>query len=90
MSAATKQISAHLSPSTKRQLDVYTKRTGTKQAWVVEQALQHHFRALAELPLDVIVHPRLVITTESMQRVAEAIENPSPTPALRDLMRRGR
>ena len=90
MSTSAKQISAHLTASTKRELDTYTRRTGTKQAWVVEQAIQHHLRALSELPLDVIVHPRLVITTKSMRRVADAIENPNPTPALLDLMQRGR
>jgi uncharacterized protein (DUF1778 family) len=86
MPASAVQINAPVSPSTKRELDQYTRQTGTKQGFVVDQALQHHLQALRELPTDVIVHARLVVTAESMKRVADSLDA-TPTQALRDLMR---
>ena len=41
------------------------------------------------LPADVIVHPCIVVTRKSFEKVIEQIESATPTPALRDLMRDG-
>jgi len=86
MANNTLQLNASVSRSTKQELDRYTRQTGTKQSFVVEQALQHYLRALQELPLDVMVQARLVVTADSMQRVADSFDR-EPTQALRDLMR---
>ena len=84
----TTQISAYISAETKARLEAYVKKQGLKKAHVVEEALLHHLQALSELPQDVIIAPRLVLTEDAMRQVADALENPPPpTEALRDLWR---
>ena len=53
----------------------------------VEEALLHHLQALRELPADLVVPPRVVLTQASFARVVRAVRKPRrPTKALRDLM----
>lgn len=87
--AKASQISAPISESTRRRLERYSRATGVKKGHMVEQALLHHLQALEELPQDVIVHPRLVVTRESFEKVTEKLEGAEPTDALRELMRDG-
>lgn len=87
--AKASQISAHISDSTRRRLERYTRATGVKKGHMVEQALLHHLQALEELPQDVIVHPRIVVTRKSFEEIAEQMEKAEPTDALRELMRNG-
>jgi hypothetical protein len=87
MAAHETQISAFISAATKEQLERYTRATGVKKSHLVEDALQHHLLALRELPGDVIVHPRIVLTQQSGARVAERIGHAAkPTKKLRALM----
>ena len=80
------QISARVSASTKTLVEEYAAEYGVKKGHLIEQALLHHLQALRELPLDVIIPPRLVISRKSMERVAELIAEPQePNPALRAL-----
>ena len=82
------QISAFVSSETKKEVDEYTRATGIKKGRVIEAALLHHFRVLREIPMDMIISPSLVVSREVGERVMELIRNaPSPTKALRDLMR---
>ena len=60
-----------------------------KKGHLVEQALRHHLQALQELPADVIVHPKLVVTRKSGEAILEEIERAQPTDALRGLLRDG-
>ena len=83
------QISAFVSRTTKERLDRHVRATGAKKGYLVEQALQHHLQALQELPLDVIVRPKIVVTRKSGEAILRAIEQGKPTPALRKLMRNG-
>lgn len=83
------QISALVSPETKELLERHVRATGVKKGHLVEQALRHHLQALQELPADVIVHPRLVVTRKSGKAMLEQMEQGKPTDALRDLMRDG-
>ena len=88
MSSQT-QVSAHIEASTKRELDEYAEAHGLKQGFLIEEALRHHLRALRELPADVIIPPRLVVSRESGERILARIERPGkPTKALRDLFRK--
>ena len=82
------QVSAYISEETKAQVEAYAKRHGVKKAYLIEQALQHHLQALREIPEDLIIPSRLVLTSEAMSQVAEhfALEN-QPTEALRALFR---
>jgi hypothetical protein len=81
------QISALVSRTTKELLERHVRATGLKKAWLIEQALRHHLRALQELPMDMIVHPKLVVTRRSGEAVLRRMKKGKPTKALRDLMR---
>ena len=80
------QISAFVSVGTKRRLERYVEAHGAKKAAVVENALLHHLQALEELPADIIIPPRLVVSRRSFDEILEQIENPGePTEAMRAL-----
>ena len=56
------------------------------KAHLIETALRHHLKALEELPSDLVIPPRISITAESMDRIADLIEHPpAPTEAMRAL-----
>jgi hypothetical protein len=83
------QISALVSETTRDLLERHVRATGVKKGHLVEQALRHHLQALQELPADIIVHPRLVVTRKSGEAILRELEKGKPTNALRDLMRDG-
>lgn len=83
------QISAVVSRATKDLLERYARATGVKKGHLVEQALRHHLRALDELPVDVVLHPRIVVSRKSGELILRKIRSGKPTKALRDLMRDG-
>lgn len=83
------QISAVISGTTRELLERYARATGVKKGHLVEQALRHHLQALEELPMDVIVHPNLVVTRKSGAIILKQMKSGKPTAALRDLMRDG-
>jgi hypothetical protein len=76
------QISALISPTTRVLLEQHVRATGIKKGRLVEQALLHHMQALHELPADVIIRPRLVVTRRSGEQIAKRIAAP-PRPAKR-------
>ena len=80
------QISAFISDSTKQALEEYAEAHGVKKGYLIEAALLHHLQALRELPLDVIIPARLVVTNDSGQAVLKQIDKPQrPTQAMREL-----
>jgi len=81
------QISAIVSRTTSDLLERHVRATGVKKGHLVEQALRHHLRALQELPADVVVHPKLVVSQKSGQAILKQIQKGKSTPALRDLLR---
>jgi hypothetical protein len=84
------QISAVISVATKELLERYVRATGVKKGHLIESALRHHLQALHELPLDAVVHPRLVVTRRSGEEILARMRSPKPTRALRELLgRRG-
>lgn len=84
---ADTQISAHISEETKELVERYADAHGMKKGALVEQALLHHMQALRELPADIIIPPRLVLTEASSRAVARLIDRPrKPTKAIRALM----
>ena len=62
---STVQISAHISTTTKRQLERFADARGLKKGYVIEDALLHHLQALREIPDDVVVPVRLVVSPAS-------------------------
>jgi hypothetical protein len=83
------QISALVSPETRELLEKHVRATGVKKGYLVEQALRHHLQALAELPSDVIVQPRLVVSRKSGRAILKTLRTAKPNAALRKLMRNG-
>lgn len=84
------QISAFISTSTRDRLERYTEAHGLKKGAVIEAALLHHLQALDELPIDLVVPARIVLTPESFAQVVDAVLNPpAPTEAMKALMSGG-
>lgn len=84
---AETQISAYISEATKQQVERYAEAHGVKKGYLVEEALLHHLQALRELPADVVIPPRLTVTSASFESLAQLVTKPrKPTKALRDLM----
>ena len=63
--------------------------TGVKKGHLVEQALLHHLQALDELPAEYIVHPRIVVSRKTGEKLLRQAESAKPTATLRKLMRDG-
>lgn len=81
------QISAVISRDTKELLEQLVRSTGLKKGYVLEMALRHHLQALQELPADVVIPPRLVVSKRSGGELSERIRSRRrPSKALRDLM----
>ena len=86
--AATTQVSAYISEETKEQIEAYVRRHGVKKAHLIEEALQHHLQALREIPEDLLIPSRLVLTDEAMAEVTRRItQEDEPTGALKALFR---
>ncbi len=84
------QISAIVSVTTKDLLERHVRATGVKKGHLVEEALRHHLQALHELPADVILHPRIVITRQSGETLVRRMTSRrQPTKELRKLMAPG-
>lgn len=88
------QISAYISPETRRELERYVEANGVKKGQLIEMALLHHLQALRELPADAFVPPRIVVSPETGNWLADVHEHP-PTPTdamltLYDRVRSGR
>jgi hypothetical protein len=84
----TTQVSAYISKETKAEIEAYVKRRGVKKAYLIEQALLHHLQALREIPEDLIIPYRLVLTDKSMAEIAGQItQEEQPTEALKTLFR---
>ncbi len=83
------QISAQISATTRELMEKHVRRTGVKKGHLVEQALLHHLQALDEIPVEYIIHPRIVVSRKTAEEMLRRAENPNPTPALRKLMRDG-
>ena len=87
MSTST-QVSAYISEETKAQIEAYVKHHGVKKAHLIEEALKHHLQALREIPEDLIIPSRLVLTSEAMAKIAGRIaQEGQPTEALKTLLR---
>jgi hypothetical protein len=86
--AMTTQISAHISDETRSQIDSLVRRRGVTKARLIEDALQHHLAALREIPDDLVVPVRLILSRECFEEIIAEIESDAPpSDALRALMR---
>jgi hypothetical protein len=81
------QLPAYISKATKQEVERYAVAHGVKEGHLLEEALLHHLQALRELPADIVIPPRLVLTSESFERVSDLVKKPrKPSKALRNLM----
>ncbi len=84
---AAVQISAYVSEETRMLLDEASESRGLKKGHVIEEALLHYLHALRELPGDVFVPTRLVLTEDAACEVVDRMRDPRPpTPAMRALV----
>jgi hypothetical protein len=83
------QITVTMSEFTLDLMEKYIRQTGVTRAYIVEQALLHHLQALDELPVEYVVHPRVVVSRKTGEDMLQDAESPQPAPALRDLVNRG-
>jgi predicted DNA-binding protein len=83
---ASIQISTTISEELKARLERYVRAHGVTRGHLIEQALEHHLRALEDLPADAIVPATIVLSRESAERVRDLIERPpEPTEAMKRL-----
>jgi hypothetical protein len=81
------QICALVSATTRELLERHVRATGVKKGHLVEQALRHHLQALHELPAEAILHPKIVVSTDSGEALAMRVASRRcPTKVLRKLM----
>lgn len=80
------RVSAHISEEAKARLERFVRRTGQTRARVIEDALLSHLQALEELPTEVIVPARLVLSRACAERVREMLNHPpEPTEEIKRL-----
>ncbi len=80
------QISTFVSETTKELLDRRVRALGVTRAHLIEEALLHHLKAIAEIPPEAIVPARIVLSARSAAQVARLIERPpKPTAEMRKL-----
>jgi hypothetical protein len=84
------QISAFVSKDVKYRLEKMVRSRGLKKGFVIERALDHHLRALQEIPEEYIIPATLVVTGKSFGRLLLQLKTaPKPTSRLRTLMKGG-
>ena len=81
--------STRISATTRERVARCVRQTGIKMGQLVEQALLHHLQALDELPAEFIIHPRIVVSRRTGEKMLRQAKSTAPTPALRKLMRDG-
>ena len=82
------QISAYIGSDTKQEFDRLVRARGLKKGYVIERALQHHIRALSEIPEEFILPPTLTVTRESLEKILAGFPTPpKPSSKLRKLMK---
>ncbi len=87
MNTTATQISAYISEETKSQMESYVRRKGVTKAFLIENALQHFLQALRELPEDLVIPARLVLSETSLNHLVERLDHDEePTLALKSLM----
>ena len=82
------QISAHISEETKKRVEAYVNAYGVKKGFFIESALLHHLQALQEIPEDLIVSPKIVVSKASGEKLLQTLKtSPPPTRAMKELFR---
>lgn len=63
------QISAYISEETKKWVEEYVATYGVKKGFFIETAILHHLQALQEIPGDLIVSPKILVSQQSGEKI---------------------
>ncbi len=87
--STTTQVSAYISAETKAEVEAYVKRRGVKKAYFDgRRGAAAPPSGIAEIPEDLIISSRLVLTEDAMAEIADRIrQEDQPTEALKTLFR---
>ncbi len=67
-------------------MEEYVRAKGGKEAVLIETALLHHLQVLRELPEDMVIPPRILVSEDSGRMILESLDNPpEPTDAMKSL-----
>lgn len=86
---ALDQLSTPITRETREMLDRYSKKTGIKKGYLIEEALRSYLIAHESLPRDLVVPSTLELTEASSKRFAREVRSRKPNAALKKLMRDG-
>ncbi len=78
------QISAYINPETKKELEYYSKYKGMKKSFLVEEALNFHFRALREIPEMFMIPSRIIVDDIEFEKILKSDD--TPTKELKELL----
>lgn len=78
------QISGYISNESKILFENFSKQSGLKKGFILEQALLHYISSQQELPNDIIIPPSIMVSKEVFDTVIMA--DKEPTPALIELI----
>lgn len=82
------QISAVVPKTLRARLEKVVRARGLKKGYLIERALEHHLRALEEIPEEFVIPPTLVVAPAAFDDILRKLKAPPrPTPDLVRLMR---
>lgn len=83
------QLSTPITRETREMLDRYSKKTGIKKGYLIEEALRSYLVAHEGLPRDVVVPSTIELTPASSKKFVREVRSRKPNAALKKLMRDG-
>lgn len=70
------QVSGYISDESKILFENFSKQSGQKKGFILEQALLHYISAQQELPNDIIIPPSVIVSKEVFANVIMADKDP--------------
>ena len=83
------QLSTPITRETREMLDRFSKKTGIKKGYLIEEALRSYLIAHEGLPRDLVVPSTLELTAASSKKFVREVRARKPNTALKKLMRDG-
>ena len=81
------QLAIELPDKTNAMIESYSQEIGIEKNFFIEEALLRHLQALRELPTDIIIPSKIMLSEEGIKQVFDLLENPpEPTEDLKKLM----
>ena len=76
MSNDLTQISVDITSETKHRLEAYVQAQGLEKSFFIEAALLHYLKALEELPTDIAIPPKIVVSADVGEKILAAMDTP--------------